>query len=506
MTDYLFQEVPVFDRLGVNLMLARKVRIDVLDTVLDLTSPGLKQSGQPVPYVTTDELGRATFTNTQGFARLRGPKGFEQIVYSPQYLDDVKSAGANAQAAAASAASAAALVGAPAGSAIDAYLGGPASGFRAIDSTGMHNEKIGGGTTNAMPAQGAFYSNLMLGGGGQSGASPNLMIGQASLRTLIGGYDNQLGASLAAGIIHGMHVVIDDSSTHGFVAGGSLQVITDSDYSTAVGGTGNIIGAVGAPANYAVAVGGQTNTVKGYHSATVAGWNNTVQGTNSIALAGKSINIYSHYAVAGGLQHTIASLANPTRGEYSTVFGYNHLLGQNASGRMSAIVGGSDHVVDVERAAVTGGKGARPRHAGARAQAMGFFTAAGDAQTYEVVVRRQTTTISATNLLVDNTDVLTMPDDATWAFSGMIVGRRVDGAAEESGIYKIEGAIQRGVGAASVAFLGTPTVTAIFESDATWNVDLTANTTTGNLQIRGQGANSKTINWVGHIRIIEVVG
>lgn len=126
-TDYLFQEVPVFDRLGVNLMLARNVRIDVLDTVLDVVSPGLKQQGQPVSFVKTDELGRATFTNTQGFARLRGPKGFEQIVYSPQYLDDVKSAGANAQAAAASAAASAALVGAPAGAAVDARINSGAS-------------------------------------------------------------------------------------------------------------------------------------------------------------------------------------------------------------------------------------------------------------------------------------------------------------------------------------------------------------------------------------------
>ncbi|HEY1178157.1 MAG TPA: glycosyl hydrolase family 28-related protein [Phytomonospora sp.] len=184
MTDYLFQEVPVYDRLGVNLMLARNARIDVLDTVLDVVSPGLKQSGQPVSYVTTDELGRATFTNTQGYARLRSQRGLEQVVYSPQYLDDIKqapviaqSAADSAAASANSAAASAALVGAPADSAIAAAVGGAGSSTRgAIDASwqrerGFDARKygtlVGDGVADDQPTIQAAINAASTAGGGE---------------------------------------------------------------------------------------------------------------------------------------------------------------------------------------------------------------------------------------------------------------------------------------------------------------------------------------------------
>ncbi|NUO59006.1 MAG: right-handed parallel beta-helix repeat-containing protein [Hamadaea sp.] len=171
--------MPIFDRLGVNLMLARGQKIDVLDTRVDTVAPGLKQQGQPVTFVTSDQLGRATFTSTQGFVRLRAPKGFERVVYSPQYLQEVRQAATDAASSASSAATsataaqnAANLVGAPADTAIAAAVNGAASQTRAALDDLTERRKVidankrgvkADGVTNDAPAWNALVASCTAG-------------------------------------------------------------------------------------------------------------------------------------------------------------------------------------------------------------------------------------------------------------------------------------------------------------------------------------------------------
>jgi hypothetical protein len=133
-TDYVFEEVLVYDRLGGVLQLARNAKVTVTDPDTGAVAPSLKVDGQPVSWVTSDANGQASWTSTLGRVRMTAPNGLSVIVRSNQYLDEIQAAPASAAASAASAASSAssaaasaALVGAPAGSAIDAYIGSGSS-------------------------------------------------------------------------------------------------------------------------------------------------------------------------------------------------------------------------------------------------------------------------------------------------------------------------------------------------------------------------------------------
>jgi hypothetical protein len=141
--DYLFS-VPLYTAVGTNLKLARNARASVLDPVTGLTAADLTQNGQPVAYVTADASGTAEFTSSLRMVRLVthvGNTTYAWVAISPdayaealaaiplaQDAADAASASASdAAASASSAAAAAALVGAPAASAIDAYIGSGSS-------------------------------------------------------------------------------------------------------------------------------------------------------------------------------------------------------------------------------------------------------------------------------------------------------------------------------------------------------------------------------------------
>lgn len=129
MTVYVFDEVAVFDSYAGGLQLARNARITVTDPDTGAVAPDLTQDGQPVTAVTTTVGGAAVWSSTMGRLRITSPRGLSRIVYSSAMLDEAVAAPAAAQAAQAAAASSAsdaaasaALVGAPAGSAIDARI------------------------------------------------------------------------------------------------------------------------------------------------------------------------------------------------------------------------------------------------------------------------------------------------------------------------------------------------------------------------------------------------
>lgn len=181
--------------------------------------------------------------------------------------------------------------------------------------------------------------------------------------------------------------------------------------------------------------------------------------------------------------------------------GSNHQM----RGDYSAFVGGTlNEGVALADFALTTGLRAKTRWGGSHTMGMGF-SAAGDMQIVRATLRATTTSETPVEMQTTSaaTSRLSLVDNSAMVFDVLITGRRTD-AGTESAAYRITGMVKRGVGAASVALVGTPTITVLGEDDATWNVNVAASTSSGVLQVLVYGAAGKTIRWGGRIDMAEV--
>lgn len=154
------------------------------------------------------------------------------------------------------------------------------------------------------------------------------------------------------------------------------------------------------------------------------------------------------------------------------------------------------------------GDSAAATHTGEIAHASGRFAVNGDAQQFFSVLRTQTTDATLTEMFLDGTggtDRLTLPDDSTWIFEALVVGRRTDANDEGAG-YRLIGVIDRNVGAASTALIGNVSRTTVSEDNGPWQATIDADTTNGSLRVRVTGQAAKTIRWVSRINIVQVTG
>jgi hypothetical protein len=132
-----------------------------------------------------------------------------------------------------------------------------------------------------------------------------------------------------------------------------------------------------------------------------------------------------------------------------------------------------------------------------------MFAAQGDAQALDFVLR--TSTPDATPKLMypaGSGFSVSLPDNTTWAFEMTIAARC--NTTGESAAYKIQGAIDRATGVASVALVGTPTTTVIAEDNAAWNVTAGVGTGDGSLRFTVTGEAAKDIRWVGRLQVTSV--
>lgn len=309
--------------------------------------------------------------------------------------------------------------------------------------------------------------STIAGGGGLAGANPNI-IGSAAgmtanVATIGGGYDN-INDHLAGTIAGGAHHRLEHElgGNHGAVLGGSYHTINSSgSYNTVGAGTGHTIGGSAAQATIA------------------GGLNNTINGTGTNA------------AICGGSTNTAS-------GEASVIIGGES---NTASGNAAAVLGGRSNVASKSYSSARGLEATTPiEHT--HSIAAGKFTTAGDAQTFEGVLVKTTTDATATSISLAGAYLLTVPDSTTWTFSILLVGRCA--STGESAGYKLEGVIERGVGVATTALVGSVTKTVLGEDVVAWDVSATADTSLGDLRVRVTGEAAKTIKWVGHVRIVSV--
>lgn len=258
--------------------------------------------------------------------------------------------------------------------------------------------------------------------------------------------------------------------------------------------------------------GGKNNTASGSGSTVAGGITNIASGTDS-SISGGANNTASQLAAAtcGGINNTASAdkatvaggSANVASGENSAIIGGASNI---ASAENSAITGGSSNTASAEASTVLGGLYGVASHYGQNAHASGRFSVAGDAQTSVLVARIQTTDATPAEMFLDGSGVrLTLADDTTWCFSILLVARRTDVNGEGAG-YKLEGVIDRNVGVATTALVGTVTTTVLAEDSAAWDAAVTADTANGSLLITVTGEAAKTINWTARIELAEVTG
>lgn len=170
-----------------------------------------------------------------------------------------------------------------------------------------------------------------------------------------------------------------------------------------------------------------------------------------------------------------------------------------AIGEASQTIVGATHSMALGYQAVA-------RHIGAQVYANGRFASSGDAQTGKYLLRTTTITGSPAEAFLDGTGGsarLVLPDDSTWAFTATITGHRTDASDGHAG-YQVRGVIYRASGAATTTFQGVPGKTVLAESDAPWDINITADATFGGLKVSVTGQAGKTIRWLASIDTVEI--
>jgi hypothetical protein len=106
----------------------------------------------------------------------------------------------------------------------------------------------------------------------------------------------------------------------------------------------------------------------------------------------------------------------------------------------------------------------------------------------------------------DATNQIALIDEQALSFKGIVVAQ--DAVGGSASAWEIKGLVKRGTGAASVALVGTPTVTMLYQdaAAASWAVQIAADTTHGALKISGVGASGVYVRWYAKVDTVEVVG
>ena len=308
---------------------------------------------------------------------------------------------------------------------------------------------------------GVGYNNIIGGDGSTTvgTTTPNVTTPDTSAnQSVIGGYDNVAGAVSSKIVSDHSFVGVDATKGHNAIFGGSDNKISGAG----TGFAGIFAGkqcTVTADSGFATGV---QNTVSGMASSAF-GSQNTVAGNYS-TVTGQSNSAPGAYARADGLSTTAS-------GSYS-----------QAAGRLS-----------------------RARFAGQVSQAVGQFSAPGDAQQSRLVMHRAFTTATPTLLgIAGGSSSYQLQPNQSCTFTARIIAR--DTASNDAAGWTVAGTYTRGATGAPVA-VGAPTITQTGASTgaATWAVTMVTSSI-GDVGINFTGQDGKTIRAVMSFDVVEVIG
>ncbi len=321
------------------------------------------------------------------------------------------------------------------------------------------------------------------------------------------------------------------------IALGAASVAIGGQFNVASGNTSITAGGSGCTASgtNSITAGGSSCTSAGIWSAVVGSLNSSVLSTSSRAcvimgassssitaatrysgIAGGQFNVisgtgYESFIIAG-VGNTISSTATAN----AIVGGiFNRIQGSVTN---VAIIGGNNcttsSTVGINTGIVTG-VGANAIFNGNLTIGSGSYVTPGDSQSGVMSIRVQSTDATPAELFfktavtITASDYLTLPDNCTLSFSILIVARNVTPGSpvpNESAAYKLEGCIDRYIGASTTALVGSVIKTVIAEDVPAWDVFATADVTNGRLAIKVTGEANKTINWSAQVHYTMVIG
>lgn len=346
----------------------------------------------------------------------------------------------------------------------------------------------------------------------------NNMVAAGNYSVIVGGSSNQTSSSFVnqfigagffnqgntdrGGIMAGQYNLV--GNTEAIVCGGNMN--SNYGYRSFIGsGNSNLTNG-----NYACIVGGNNNQADGSAAIVGGGTDNFANGAHSSVAGGEDNNASAAHSTIGGGRDNVASgayatvaggYANTVSAQYATSVGFS-----NTSSGEASFTSGNGNTAS-SGYSIAGGYQSVANNYGMSSFASGRFSANGDAQLQEQILRCVTSNNTATLLTGDGVNASTsvaLANDTTIAFDILIAARRTD-ADNESASWRVTGCIDNNAG--TTALVGTPTVTAQGDdSGGVWTITVQANNTSDTLEILATGENAKTIRWVAHARCVKVTG
>jgi hypothetical protein len=212
-----------------------------------------------------------------------------------------------------------------------------------------------------------------------------------------------------------------------FVGGGTNNRIYDFNQPTIVAGPNNgvVVGgnnnwiaseSTASSAEYSVIVGGNTNRIqKGSNSTIVGGASNTINSSGSFIGGGTSNTVSSpstnnNAVIVGGASNTASAPHSFVGGGQSNTTSATH----------TTVSGGQSNTASGSYSMVIGGLSANSNLYGQSAHASGQFSAQGDAQSHELIWRREITGTAQTELFLDGASVAAILPATNTVWHGII--------------------------------------------------------------------------------------
>ena len=271
----------------------------------------------------------------------------------------------------------------------------------------------------------------------------------------------------------------------------SDERVASGEASSIAGGANNM-----ADGDYAHVAGGAGNEATGDFSF-ASGAGNTASNRAAHA-TGENTTASGYRSHAEGNETTASGSVSHAEGSGTTASGHS----THAEGYASVAIGYTSHAEGLGSRASRTGQHAYTGVAIAEDPWIGY--AQGSRMTLGAVTSDATPAAMLAGDVWDGGDAETsLENDRAYAFRILCVAKEVGGT-DVAG-YQITGLIARGTGAASVAFVGTPTVTVLGESDAAWDCGVVANTSDGSLDVVATGKAATTIRWHAVVEWSEVL-
>lgn len=298
------------------------------------------------------------------------------------------------------------------------------------------------------------------------------------------------------------------------VGNSDARAIASGNRSIAVGGYNTLATGAGASSfGYAANAGANFSFAAacnsgGSGSVTVTGAGATAlggsyaSGTDSFAAA--TTNNTSSYGALGNGSISVGNLAKASAAQ-SISLGYGAL----ASGTNSVCLSGANCTASAAYSLAAGAYSVAAI-TGKFTFASGRFTNAGDAQSYELVFRANTTGTTATALTSDQaaasaTNQVVLQANSATVAQVLVIAR--DTVSADAKSWLVTAMATRGATASATAIVGTPSVTVIGNTSgaASWSVAVAADTTNGAMQFNVTGAGTNAIHTVAAVWGVETV-